>query len=81
MSTFQVVLVPTVVGVAANELFPKVGHRLDLVLPNSPPPFHCYDIYHLPKLPDPHSCACSVCALAARSYCPSSPMRHLQRPC
>ena len=25
MSTFQVVLVPTVVGVAANELFPKVG--------------------------------------------------------
>lgn len=27
MSTFQVVLVPTIVGVAANELFPKVCHR------------------------------------------------------
>ena len=31
MSTFQVVLVPTIVGVAANELFPKVSvHQLHL---------------------------------------------------
>jgi predicted Na+-dependent transporter len=27
LSTFQVVLVPTVIGVAANELFPKVSRR------------------------------------------------------
>ena len=33
MSTFQVVLVPTVLGVALNELFPKVVKKLKSVLP------------------------------------------------
>ena len=35
LSTFQVVLVPTIVGVAANELFPKV-RQPDLPLVNVP---------------------------------------------
>ena len=33
LSTFQVVLVPTVVGVAANELFPKLVKKITRVLP------------------------------------------------
>lgn len=36
MSTFQVVLVPTILGVTANELFPKVRH--DVL---GPPPHTC----------------------------------------
>ena len=33
MSTFQVVLVPTILGVAANELFPSVVKKITRVLP------------------------------------------------
>ena len=33
LSTFQVVLVPTVMGVAMNELFPKVVKKITRVLP------------------------------------------------
>ena len=33
LSTFQVVLVPTILGVAANELFPKLVKKITRVLP------------------------------------------------